>query len=194
MLFAGVDPSGWDTGSWVDVARIYGGAPLAVALVIGGMVSAFGMFNALCLSYARLPAVLAEDGYLPRVLARRFAKNDAPWVAVLACALGWTLSLGLSFERLVSLDILLYGTSLVLEFVALVVLRVREPGLARPFRVPGGIAGAAVLGLGPTALLAVALVKNADEHVFGMNALVLGLGVMALGCVAYAAARRFGRT
>jgi amino acid transporter len=194
MLAAGVDPSGWDTGSWVDVARVYGGAPLAVAVVVGGMVSAFGMFNALCLSYARLPAVLAEDGYLPRVLARRFAKNDAPWVAVLACALGWTLSLGLSFERLVSLDILLYGTSLVLEFVALVVLRVREPDLARPFRVPGGMAGAAVLGLGPTALLAVALVKNAGERVMGMNSVVFGLGVMALGCVAYAAARRFGRT
>ena len=96
------------------------------------MVSAFGMFNALCLSYSRLPAVLAEDGYLPRVFARRSPEDGAPWVAVLACALAWTLSLGLSFERLVSLDILLYGTSLVLEFVALVVLRVREPDLPAP--------------------------------------------------------------
>jgi amino acid transporter len=194
MLVARVDPSGWDTGSWVDVSRVYGGAPLAVAVVIGGLISAFGMFNALCLSYARLPAVLAEDGYLPRVLARRSRRNDAPWVAVLACALAWTLSLGLSFERLVSLDILLYGTSLVLEFVALVVLRLREPELARPFRVPGGVAGAVALGVGPTALLLVALVKNAGERIMGMNALVFGLGVIALGCVAYPLARRFGRT
>ncbi|MGO8992796.1 MAG: APC family permease [Polyangiaceae bacterium] len=187
MLAAGVDPTGWDTGSWVDVARVYGGAPLAVAVVVGGMVSAFGMFNALCLSYARLPVVLAEDGYLPRIFARRFPKNDAPWVAVIACALMWTLSLGLSFERLVSLDILLYGTSLVLEFVALVVLRVREPELPRPFRAPGGMAGAVLLGLGPLALLAVALVKNADERVMGVNALVFGGGVMVLGWIAYAA-------
>jgi len=187
MLVAGVDPTGWDTGSWVDVARVYGGAPLAVAVVVGGMVSAFGMFNALCLSYARLPVVLAEDGYLPRIFARRFPKNDAPWVAVIACALMWTLSLGLSFERLVSLDILLYGTSLVLEFVALVVLRVREPELPRPFRAPGGMAGAVLLGLGPLALLAVALVKNADERVMGVNALVFGGGVMVLGWIAYAA-------
>jgi amino acid transporter len=194
MLVARVDPSGWDTGSWVDVSRVYGGAPLAVAVVIGGLISAFGMFNALCLSYARLPAVLAEDGYLPRVLARRSRRNDAPWVAVLACALAWTLSLGLSFERLVSLDILLYGTSLVLEFVALVVLRLREPELARPFRVPGGVAGAVAVGVGPTALLLVALVKNAGERIMGMNALVFGLGVIALGGVAYPLARRFGRT
>jgi amino acid transporter len=192
MLAAGVDPSGWDTGSWVDVARLYGGAPLAVAVVLGGMVSAFGMFNALCLSYSRLPAVLAEDGYLPRILARRH-RNGAPWVAVLACAAAWTLTLGLSFERLVSLDILLYGTSLVLEFVALVVLRVREPDLPRPFRVPGGIVAAAALGIGPLLMLGVALVKNADERILGMNALVFGLVVILLGGVAYAAARPFAR-
>jgi amino acid transporter len=193
MRVAGVDPSGWETGSWVDVGRVYGGAPLAIAVVIGGMVSAFGMFNALCLSYARLPVVLAEDGYLPPVFARRSRKNDAPWVAVIACALMWTLSLGLSFERLVSLDILLYGTSLVLEFVALVVLRVREPDLVRPFRAPGGLTGAVALGVGPVVLLGVALVKNADEKIMGMNALVFGLGVMALGWVAYAATKRFAR-
>jgi amino acid transporter len=193
MWKAGVDPSAWDTGSWVDVARVYGGAPLAIAVVLGGMVSAFGMFNALCLSYARLPVVLAEDGYLPRIFTRRFAKNGAPWVAVLACSVAWTLTLGLSFERLVSLDILLYGTSLVLELVALVVLRVREPELPRPFRVPGGIAGTIAVGIGPTALLGVALAKNADERLLGMNALVCGGGVMALGGVAYGVTKRFAR-
>ena len=191
MWAAGVDPSDWETGSWVDIARAYGGAPLAVAVVIGGMVSAFGMFNALCLSYSRLPVVLAKDGYLPAVFTRRLASNGTPWVAVLACAGAWTLSLGLSFERLVSLDILLYGTSLVLEFVALLVLRIREPALARPFRVPGGTVGAAFLGVGPVGLLAFALAKNLHEEIFGMNALVFGAAVIALGFGAYAATRRF---
>ncbi|HLK36431.1 MAG TPA: APC family permease, partial [Polyangiaceae bacterium] len=44
MRAGGVDPSGWDTGAWVDAARAYGGTPLAVAVVSGGMVSAFGMY------------------------------------------------------------------------------------------------------------------------------------------------------
>jgi len=193
MRAAGVDPSGWETGAWVDAGRTFGGSPLAIAIVVGGMVSAFGMFNALCLSFSRLPVALAEDGYLPRVLARRFPRNGAPWVAVLTCSAAWMLSLGLSFDRLVSLDILLYGTSLVLEFVALVVLRVREPQLPRPFRVPGGLAGAALLGVGPVALLGFALAKNADEHVGQVNALVFAAGVQAAGIVAYAIARRFGR-
>jgi len=46
------------------------------------------------------------------------------------------LCLGLGFERLVTIDILLYGASLSLEFVALVVLRIREPELRRPFAFP----------------------------------------------------------
>jgi amino acid transporter len=189
MRAAGVDPSGWDTGAWVDIARTFGGAPLAVAVVLGGMVSAFGMFNALCLSYSRLPVVLAEDGYLPRIFTRRLA-DGAPWVAILACCAIWTLSLGLSFERLVSLDILLYGTSLVLELVALVVLRVREPDLPRPFRIPGGTAGTVVVCVGPVLLLGLALFKNLHEEIAGMNALVFGLGVMLLGPVAYLVSRR----
>jgi amino acid transporter len=194
MLFAHVDPSGWETGSWVDVGRAFGGAPLAVAIVLGGVVSAFGMFNALCMAYARLPVVLAQDGFLPRAFARRSPKSGAPWVAVLGCALLWTLSLGLSFERLVALDILLYGTSLALEFLALILLRIREPDLARPFRVPGGLAGAVLLGVGPMVLLVAALVKNADEHVLGMNALVFGAFVIVAGWAAYWATSRFARS
>jgi amino acid transporter len=137
------------------------------------------------MTYSRLPMVLAEDGFLPRALARR-TRTGAPWVSVLLCAAAWTLSLGLSFERLVSLDILLYGSSLILEFVALVVLRVREPNLPRPFHVPGGTFGAAAMSLGPIALLGFALVKNADEELAGINALVFGLAVVVAGPLVYA--------
>jgi amino acid transporter len=65
MARAGVDPSAWDTGSWVEGARTFGGRGLAVAVVVGGMLSAFGMYSALCLSFSRLPAALADDGGSP---------------------------------------------------------------------------------------------------------------------------------
>ena len=193
MLVAGVDPSAWETGAWVDAARTYGGQSLAVALVVGGMISAFGMFNALCLSYSRLPAVLSEEGYLPPILSKRLPRTGVPWASVIACSVAWTLSLGLSFERLVSMDILLYGTSLILEFVALVVLRIREPQLPRPFKVPGGTPAAIALGIGPVVLLGVALSKNADEELAGINALFFGLGIVAAGVVVYPLARAYAR-
>jgi amino acid transporter len=99
------------------------------------------------------------------------------------------LTLGLSFERLVVLDILLYGASLLLEFVSLVALRIREPNLPRPYRVPGGTLGAALLGVGPLALLGLSLVRNREEKIGNMPALLLGALVMASGVVLYVIAR-----
>src|SRR5579872_3750278 len=37
----------FETGSWADIARMVGGNWLRIALVLGGMMSGFGMFNAL---------------------------------------------------------------------------------------------------------------------------------------------------
>src|SRR5581483_11129747 len=119
-----------------------------------------GMYNSLVLSYSRLPVAMAEDGYLPAPFARLHPRSNAPWVSIAACAACYAACLGLGFDRLVQLDILLYGLSLMLEFAALVALRIREPALPRPFRVPGGLAGAVAVGVPPTLLLAVALVAS----------------------------------
>src|SRR5208283_4660566 len=107
---------------------------LRIALVLGGMMSAFGMFNALVMSYSRLPLAMAQDRMLPSVFCKVTKRSGAPWVAILVLATGWALCLGLGFERLVTVDIFIYGSSLLLEFIALVVLRVREPNLSRPFK------------------------------------------------------------
>src|SRR5712671_4017134 len=133
-----------EDGSWARVAGVLGGKFLGAnwlgfLLVLGGMMSAFGMFNALVMSYSRLPLAMAQDGMLPKVFGRTHATTRAPWVAIVVLATGWALCLGLGFERLVTLDIILYGASLMLEFVTLVVLRIREPELKREFRVPGGL-------------------------------------------------------
>ena len=146
MWMTRLSPGAWETGSWADIAGLLGGPLLRIGLVLGGMISAFGMFNALVMSYSRLPLAMAQDGMLPRVFGKLHPRSRAPWVAILVCAIGWAMCLGLGFERLVTIDILLYGVSLALEFVALIVLRVREPELPRAFRVPGGMFGAVAVG------------------------------------------------
>jgi len=185
VAVAHVDTSGWETGAWVDLANDVGGGPLALAVVVGGLLCGFGMLNALVLSYSRIPMVLAEAGYLPKALASRSAKTDAPIAAIfVSCAL-WMMTLGISFDRLVSIDLILYGLALLLEFVALGVLRMREPDLHRPYKVPGGTIGVWLLGLPPLALLVIALIKNEHESIFGMNALLFGALVVAAGPLLY---------
>ncbi len=148
------------------------------------MIDGFGMCNALTLSYSRLPVALAEDGFLPSAFARQNAAG-APWVAILLCAAGWAVALNLTFERLISVDLVLYGGSLLLEFVALVVLRMREPHLARPFRVPGGTFACVLLGAAPAALIAIALTIARGERIFGVPALSLSSAIALLGPVVY---------
>ena len=185
MWITGLPASAWETGAWADIAQLMGGPMLRIALVAGGMMSGFGMFNALVMSYSRLPLAMAQDGMLPKVFGKLHPKSRAPWVAILALAVGWGLALNLGFERLVTLDIMIYGASLTLEFLALVFLRIREPELKRPFRVPGGLFGAIAVGIPPVLLLGFAVIRSEHEAVLGISALLFGLIVMGAGVAAY---------
>jgi amino acid transporter len=148
------------------------------------VVCGIGMFNALILSYSRLPLVLAEDGFLPRAFAR-LLPTGAPWVSLLALCVAYTACLGLGFDRLIELDVLLYGLGLLLEFVALVALRLRRPTLVRPFRIPGGTLGVALLGVPPMALVTVALLAGRHEQAGRLPTLALGVILVLSGPLVY---------
>jgi amino acid transporter len=191
MALAGLSPEGFTTGSWTVAGDSLGGPLLATAVIAGGVICGVGMFNALMLSYTRLPAAMAKDGLLPRVLDRRNSRG-VPWVSVLVCGIGWALALNLPFERLISIDLILYGSSLLLEFVALIALRIREPDLLRPFRA-GSFAFACLLGVGPAALIAYALFVSRNEKLgqpnsafANVSALTFAFAIALLGPPLYA--------
>jgi amino acid transporter len=192
VALVGIPAEQFSTGAWTDAAREVVGPWLALCVVLGGTINGFGMFNALMMSYTRVPYALAEEGLLPKVVARR-TEAGVPWVSVVLCAVAWALALGMSFERLISIDLVLYGAALVLEFVALVALRVKEPELVRPFKVPGGLWGAVAMGVGPTLLIGFALWAARGERVAGLPALAFAGIVSAAGPVVYGVARAVRR-
>jgi len=187
MALAGISIESFSTGDWIGAARTLGGPLLGFGIAAGGMITGVGMFNALVMSYTRLPMAMAEEGMLPQVLARR-NRRGVPWVSVLFCGLAWALALSLTFERLITIDLILYGSSLLLEFVALVVLRIKEPSLHRPFKA-GNLAFAIALGVGPAALIGYALYASRDDAVKlghgSMPALLFSLLVALLGPLLY---------
>ena len=195
MALAGLSVTSFSTGDWMTAAKAIGGggllgAGLGLAVVAGGAITGIGMFNALVMSYTRLPMAMADDGMLPRVVARRNSRG-VPWVSVLLCGVAWALALKLPFEKLISIDLILYGSSLLLEFVALIVLRLREPSLERPFKA-GNLAIACSLGVGPAVLIGYALWASRGDKLtessslFGsMPALVFSIAVALLGPVLY---------
>jgi len=193
VAHAGVDPNQWTEGGWVDIGRIVGGGALALGIAIAGVIGAVGSFGALMMSFTRLPGVMAEDGYLPKIFTRTGKRSGAPWVAILACAVFWAACYPLGFERSLILDVMLTGLSIVLEFWALVALRIREPGLERPYRVPGGTVGAFLLGLPPLALILAAMVRNSSEAVGVTSEFAIGVGVILAGCAFYFLSRAINK-
>ena len=184
MAVAGLSVSSFSTGDWMTAANALAGPWLGLAVVAGGVLCGVGMFNALMLSYTRLPMAMAEDGMLPSAFARR-NRRGVPWVSVLLCGLAWALALKLPFERLISIDLILYGTSLMLEFVALIVLRIREPEMKRPFRA-GNLPFACALSVGPAVLLGYAIYAARGEKLMGsVSALLFAVVVALLGPLLY---------
>lgn len=179
---SGMPPEAWDEGSWVEAGRLLGGSRLAAAIALGATLCAAGMFLAALLSWSRLAEAMAVDGWLPAGLARRSGRTGTPTASVILGGVLSALFLGLGLKRLVEIYVLLYGAALMLEFVALAALRIREPGLRRPFRIPGGVAGCVALAIPPAAMLAVAGWMGRDEPgAFGLSALQIALLLAATG-------------
>jgi amino acid transporter len=135
------DPASWSEGVFPMLAKaLPGGRWLSMWLLAGALVSTFTLFNSLMLSYSRLPMVLAEDGYFPKFMART-NRRGVPVLTLIVSSVFYSALALLSYSRLAALYALVYTLSIVLEFLALWLLRRQEPGLLRPFRVPGGRAG-----------------------------------------------------
>jgi amino acid transporter len=188
VAYAGVPASSWSDGAWVSLAA--GIRPwLAVPVLLTIMVSVVGQVNSLTMSYSRVPMAMAEDHLAPSIL-RRVSSSGSPWCALLLCGFVWTLALSLSLERILLMDILLYGASLILEFVALIVLRITQPELMRPFRIPGGTLGAIAISAGPCMLLVAAAILNRQEKIGEIGAAVLAVIVAICGLAIYPAAKK----
>jgi len=189
---AATDWTKWQEGGWPDIARMATGSlgePLAVLIALGGMVSAIALFNALLLSYSRIPFAMALDGLLPKALAKT-DREATPKTAVLVSAVFYSVFALLSFVHLVVADVLLYSLALFLEFAALIALRKGEPELKGSFRIPLGRGGVIVLALLPAIILVVVVGIEVSQGEYGAPAIAGALGAALLGPIAYAIAIR----
>ncbi|PYI78163.1 MAG: hypothetical protein DMF05_12540, partial [Verrucomicrobia bacterium] len=85
----------WTEGGWPQIAAsaaVSAGRWIAIWIALGGMISALALFNALLLGYSRIPFVLADDGLLPKPLAK-LDVHGTPRTAVIvsAVSVSWSL-------------------------------------------------------------------------------------------------------
>lgn len=184
----------WREGGWPDIARMSAGAlgePLAILLALAGMVSALALFNALLMSYSRIPLVMAQDGFLPKALAKTDLRGT-PRNAVLFSAIFYSLFALVPFGRLVVADVLLYAMALFLEFGALLMLRKREPELRGAFRIPAGFKSVCVLALMPVLILLAVVALEIQDGEYGLPAVSGAILAALAGPIAYYFSSRSG--
>ena len=131
----------WTAGAYNVVAESVAGKWLGVLMTIGALVSAIGLFSAWLLSYSRLPFALADDGYLPKGLSKLHPTRGTPIASIVMASAICSVAVVGPFQTLVAIDVAVYACALMLEFVALIVMRRKYPDMNRPFRVPGGTIG-----------------------------------------------------
>ena len=153
----------WSDGSWPTIAQAVGGHWLSLFMSAVSLAGACALFLGTSLAASRIPFVLAEDGYLPNGVTRLHPKYGSPWAAILVCAAIYLLLANNAFQELLTMNVLVYSSALMLEFVALIVLRAKEPNLPRPYRIPGGYAALAIITLLPLAVLVFAVIAGFRE-------------------------------
>lgn len=157
-LIGGTDWKAWgDSAYFPELAAAVGGRWLGIWVALGGMFCAAGLFNAMVLSNSRIPFVFAADRYLPQRYVERHPRFGTPHRSIVLVSVIYALLAFGSFETLLVATVLLYGVSLILQFIALIVLRIKAPDMPRPFRIPGGLPFVVFLALLPAAIIVLAV-------------------------------------
>jgi amino acid transporter len=163
---------------------------LGIFVAAAALLSAWSLFNSQLLYVSRMPFVLAKDGWLPAWLGKSSSKTGVPINALfLSCAISAAFA-ALPFGKLVVIDILLYSAALSLEFVALLILRRREPDLLRPFKIPGGWFVLILLTAAPFAFAAVVLTATITSEDMGIWQINIVAVAMLSGILLYFARRK----
>ena len=184
VAVAAVSVVGWRALSDSDaplanVASVALGERASDVLSLIALFSTFNTVLLLLVAASRLAYGMAATGSLPRVAGRVHRRFRTPALAiagaaVLACGVATVGDIGFVAES-ANFAILLGFTAV---NISLIILRLRQPALERPFRLPGAVRGVPLLPV--MALGAIGfMIANLDAY-----AILLGLALAAAGSAA----------
>ena len=186
-------PADWsESAGWPVIAAKLGGNWLGIFGAAAALISAWAMFNSQLLYVTKIPLVMARDQLLPACLAKVSPRTGAPVVALIVVASVAALFSVLSLSKLIVVDILFYTLGLSLEFAALIALRKKEPGLARPFRIPLERGGLILLASSPLLLAGAVAVFSmlGEEGSLLQVGIVIGASLIGVALYRYAEWRK----
>jgi APA family basic amino acid/polyamine antiporter len=152
------------------------GSPGAGGVSIAAMISIFAALNGSILTGSRVPYAAAREGYFFRAIGRVDEKHRTPGMSILAlCA--WSALLVLSggyrqlFTYVIFASWILYG----MATAAVIVLRIKQPDLYRPYRTIGYPLVPILFVLVAGIFIVSTLLDSPRESLMGIALILLGL-------------------
>lgn len=146
------DPSEWTDGYFAEVGLLIGGVWLKWWIQAAAAMSNLGLFEAEMSSDAFQLLGMSEMGMLPPIFASR-SKHGTPTFSILCSATGVIFLSWMTFQEIIEFQNFLYCIAMLLEFAAFIKLRIKNPDLHRPYRIPLQTFGVILLCLPPSLLL-----------------------------------------
>ena len=173
---------------------VFGKGATSTLLTLVALAGLVASFHSIIYAYGRVLFALSRSGYFPRVISLT-NRHDSPHVAlILGGVIGFACTAlldrfrgGLVGGALLNMAVFGAVISYVLVMWSYIVLRRRRPTLARPYRSPLGIPGAALGGL--LSLIALCATFATEEYRPGVYGVVAFMLVALLYFFAYSRTR-----
>jgi APA family basic amino acid/polyamine antiporter len=163
-----------------DVVALATGASAATWMTIVMMICALGTLNSSILTNARVDYAMARDGIFFRIVRGVHPRYRTPANAlVFQGILASLLALTGTFQDLYSLYVFLVWIFYAAQTAGVIVLRIKEPNMPRPYRTWGYPAVPVIFIFGALALTVNSWLQRPLRS-------TIGLGVMAVGLFFYA--------
>jgi len=161
------------------------GAKLLALVAVTGLIASF---HSIIFAYGRQIFSLSRAGYFPQWLSRTHPRRRTPHVALLAGAvLGYIVAYGIHAlgpehpVGAVLLNMAVFGAVIAyaLQMLSFILLRIRLPDIARPYRSPLGVPGAVIaLIIAAVTLVALFVTDPIYQRVVIGAAVWYGLGLL----------------
>ncbi len=173
--------------SFGSVSYLLGYPALGSVFVITAVIANLSMYNSYLASGSRGFFALADDNLCPRFFKKLHPKYKTPHTAIIVMAITNLILCEVGFDTLVVIDVFLLMFAYILIYIAAVVLRKKEPDLKRPFKIPLGTKGLAIMCTPPIILAVLALFTNGYSYFIGGC-----IGVISGPVVYYFCKKKYG--
>ena len=168
----------WQTGYIVTASTLIGGGVLGFAMLIASIIGTASLSNSTILYTTRIPATMAEDGYLPAWLGKLHPRYGTPARAIAVSAAVCCLLARTNVVDLLAIYIWTRIATSMLTLLAARGLRRKLPDAPRLFRIPGGTFGLTAAIVLPAALCAVKI-GYSEAWIFRYAPVLLATGPLA---------------